>query len=306
MKPYILRNVTLDPNVEAFVKEHYTIVDVSELTPEIAADIEVLLTNGTGQAPKSLLDKLPSLKLIDDFGVGYDGVDIEECKKRGITVCNTPGVLTEDVADLAITLLLSSSRNIVTAANFVKAGRWAKGDKFGLSRKVSGKKAGIVGLGRIGKAVAQRLKGFDMQIFYYDIYAEDQNYTKVDNLEKMAGKVDFLIICAAATSENKGLISESVMKALGSEGTLVNVSRGSLVDEKALVKLIKEKAVGAAALDVFVDEPNAPEELFGLDNVILTPHVASATIETRKQMAQIVIDNLKAFREGTDYVTALF
>ena len=306
MKPYILRNVKLDPRVEAFASEHYTIIEVSELNDENAKDIDVLLTNGTGKAPKELLDRLPSLKLIDDFGVGFDGVDIEECKRRGIAVCTTPGVLTEDVADLALSLLMASSRRVCAASRFVNAGSWQPGKKFGLAHQVSGKKVGIVGLGRIGRAVAQRCAGFDMQICYFDGYVTEPKYQKFESLVELAREVDFLVICAAATAANRALISEEVMRALGPEGTLVNVARGSLVDEKAMTKLIEEGSLGSVALDVFEAEPHVPESLLGRDNVIFTPHIASATVETRQKMAEIVIGNLKAYREGTPLLTPLF
>lgn len=306
VKPYILRNVKLDPRVEAYAKERYEIIDVEALNEDNAKDIQVLLTSGKGKAPKALLDRLPSLQLIDDFGVGFDGIDIQECKKRRIRVTTTPGVLTEDVADLALSLLMASSRKICAASNFVQAGTWEGGAKFGLASKVSGKKAGIVGLGRIGKAVAKRLEGFDMQIFYYDAYAKDDKYQKVDDLKTLAETVDFLIICAAATEQNRGLINEEILRALGPKGTLINVARGSLVDEEALVKVITEGALGACALDVFVKEPHVPKALLGRDNVIFTPHIASATAETREVMANLVIANLKAFEEGKDLITPLW
>ncbi len=306
MKPYILRNVKLDPRVEAYAKERYEIIDVQALDENNAKDIKVLLTSGKGKAPKELLDRLPSLQLIDDFGVGFDGIDIEECKKRGIMVTTTPGVLTEDVADLAVSLLMACSRKICAASNFVQEGKWEGGAKFGLASKVSGKKAGIVGLGRIGKAVAKRLEGFDMQIFYYDEHAQADNYQKAESLKELSETVDFLIICAAASEKNRGLIGEEILRALGPKGTLINVARGSLVDEQALVKVITEGALGACALDVFVQEPHVPKALLGRDNVIFTPHIASATAETRQVMADLVIANLKAFEEGKDLVTPLY
>lgn len=305
MKPLILRNVLLNPQVETFVSEYYDIISVEELNEENAAQIEVLLTNGTGKAPKSLLDRLPQLKLIDDFGVGYDGIDIAECRRRNITVCNTPGVLTEDVADLALSLIMALSRQICKAHQLVVSGDWAKGKDLGLGHKVSGKKVGIVGLGRIGKAVARRCQGFDMEIGYYSLHASDESFKRFENLEELAQFSDFLVVCAAATPENHGLISREVLTALGPDGALINIARGVLVDEEALVELLTTGKLGGAGLDVFAQEPQVPEVLFKLNNVVLTPHIASATVETRRLMADLVIGNLKAFREGTPYLTAL-
>lgn len=320
MKPLILRNVKLNPIVAEYVNQFYDVISVEELTAENASQIEVLLTNGTGQAPKELLDRLPNLKLIDDFGVGFDGVDIAECKRRNITVCTTPGVLTDDVADLALAHILAFSRQMCLAHHEVVSGAWATGHKsLGLGRKVSGKRVGIVGLGRIGKAVAQRCHGFNMSLAFYDRYLSadkaaadlkamlgvEPELTRYDDLVELARNSDYLVVCAAATPENHGLINEEVLTALGPQGTLINIARGVLVDEAALVKVLQEGKLGGAGLDVFDHEPNVPAALLTMKNVVLTPHIASATVETREQMASLVIGNLKAFREGTPYLTAL-
>ncbi len=320
MKPLILRNVKLNPIVAEYVNQFYDVISVEELTAENASQIEVLLTNGTGQAPKELLDRLPNLKLIDDFGVGFDGVDIAECKRRNITVCTTPGVLTDDVADLALAHILAFSRQMCLAHHEVVSGAWATGHKsLGLGRKVSGKRVGIVGLGRIGKAVAQRCHGFNMSLAFYDRYLSadkaaadlkamlgvEPELTRYDDLVELARNSDYLVVCAAATPENHGLINEEVLTALGPQGTLINIARGVLVDEAALVKVLQEGKLGGAGLDVFAHEPNVPAALLTMKNVVLTPHIASATVETREQMASLVIGNLKAFREGTPYLTAL-
>lgn len=321
MKPLILRNVSLNPIVEEFVTQYYDVISVADLTDENAPQIDVLLTNGTGKAPKELLDRLPNLKLIDDFGVGFDGVDIAECKRRGITVCNTPGVLTEDVADLAMALIFALSRQICLAHQNVVSGKWEKGIKdLGLGHKISGKRAGIVGFGRIGKAVAQRCAGFNMEIGFQS-HSSDEEQARQDLLKmgaptnlkikrypdivSLAQNSDFLIVCAAATPQNHGLINREIMQALGKKGALINIARGVLVDEPALVDLLVKGELGGAGLDVFAHEPNVPHELFDMPNVVLTPHIASATVETRQLMAELVIGNLKAYREGTPYLTAL-
>lgn len=303
MKKLILRNTPLPQMIIEFVQQHYNIITIDELNADNQDKIEVLLTSGTGKAPKALLDKLPKLKLIDIFGVGYDGIDLNECKKRNITLCNTPDVLTDDVADLAITLMLASSRRICAAYQHIVNGFWTQGHEFPLSSKVSGKKIGIVGLGRIGKAVAKRAEGFNMQIFYYSRSKKDVNYQYIDNLTLLAQEVDFLVVCAAATPDNQGMINKKVLEALGSQGILINIARGALVDENALIELIRTNKLGGCGLDVFVNEPNVSKELFNLPNVVLTPHIGSATVDTRTIMAQIVIGNLEAFRNGTDYLT---
>lgn len=305
MAGYILRNISLNKEVEAFASQYGKIVSTDELTAEIAPQIEVLLTNGKGKAPKELLDRLPNLKLIDDFGVGYDGIDIAECKRRNIAVSTTPGVLTEDVADLAMSLIMAVSRQICLADQWVRSGTWAQGKKLPLGHKVSGKTVGIVGLGRIGHAVAKRCAAFDMHICYFDAYVQHETYTRYDDLVAMARDVDILVVCAAATAANKGLISEQVMRALGPEGMLINVARGSLVDEEALARLMTSGELGYCGIDVFVKEPNVPEALLSCPRAVVTPHIASATHETRAKMAALVNGNLQAFMEGKPLLTPL-
>lgn len=302
----LLTVVGLNENVASFIKkQHYEILTEAQLNESNASEIEIIMSNGSGIVSKELLDKLPNVKLIDNFGVGYDGVDIEECKRRNIAVCTTLGVLTDDVADLALALMLNVSRKVTYANNFIAEGKWELGKKPGLATKVSGKKVGIVGLGRIGSAVAQRACGFQMEIYYYDEFIENKNYTKVNNLIELASLVDYLIVCAAATEKNRNLIDSNVLMALGAKGFLINVARGSLVDEDALVYAIVNKQIKGAGLDVFAKEPFVPKQLIGRENVVLTSHIASATIETRLLMANIVIENMKAFLEGRDLPTRL-
>lgn len=302
----LLTVVALNANVAQFIKDQgYEVITQDELTSENAPYIEVIMSNGTGKISKELLDKLPNVKMIDNFGVGYDGVDVKECAKRNIALCTTPGVLTEDVADLAMALLLGLSRQVTMAHNFIHEGKWAHGLKFPLGSKVSGKKLGILGLGRIGKAVAARASGFDMPIYYYDRFSQDERYTKVDSLLDLAKAVDYLVVCAAATEENRNMVNAQVLEALGSKGCLINIARGSLVDEDALCQAIENGVIKGAALDVFASEPHVPEALLNRNNVIVTAHIASGTVETRKQMADIVNANFKAFLEGTPMPTKL-
>lgn len=302
----LLTVVDLNENVAQFIKDQgYEVITEDKLNDENAPLIEVIMSNGTGKVSKALLDKLPNVKMIDNFGVGYDGVDVEECRKRDIALCTTPGVLTEDVADLALGLLLDLSRQITKAHNFIHDGKWEQGGKFPLGIQVSGKKVGILGLGRIGKAVAQRCAGFNMEVYYYDRNTQSDRYTKVDSLMDLATKVDYLVVCAAATAQNRNLINAQVLQALGTKGCLINIARGSLVDEDALCQAIEQGIIKGAALDVFACEPHVPNALLNKDNVVVTAHIASGTVETRKQMADIVNSNFKAFLEGTEMPTKL-
>lgn len=304
MKPLVLRNVPLNSQVHTFVTQYFNVISTDELTENNAQEIEVLLSSGVGKAPQSLLEKLPNLKLIDVFGVGYDGVDLEYCKKHNIAICNTPDVLTDDVADTALSLILALSRNIVAAHNYITHDEWEKGNiKFPLGSSVTGKKIGIVGLGRIGSAIAQRARAFNMEIYYYARYDKNNDYIYVDNLLELADKVDYLVISLAANPENNGIIDLDILKALGPTSFLINIARGSLVNEPDLIYALENKLIYGAGLDVFSNEPNVSESLKRMPNVVLTPHIGSATIETREKMAEIVIKNLQSFMENRPYIT---
>ena len=246
------------------------------------------------------LDYLPQLKVVSNFGVGYDSIDANELQRRGVQLGNTPDVLNDCVADTAMTLLLGAARGLVRADRFVREGRWPT-EEFPLTHSVSGKKAGIVGLGNIGQVIAKRLSGFDCEIRYHN-RSENQGvpYRYESSLKALAEWSDFLFIMCIGGPTTYHLINDEVMKALGPKGLLVNVSRGTVVDEAAMVKALQEGRLGAAALDVFEHEPNVPEALLNMDNVVLMPHVGSATVETRQRMSQRVIDNLDAyFRVGS-------
>lgn len=250
------------------------------------------------------LDDLPDLGAISSLGVGYDTVDIGALHDRNIQFGNTPDVLNDCVADLAMTLLLGSARKLVLADRFVRAGSWAKKQSFPLSASVAGKNLGIVGLGKIGQAVARRAEGFGMQIRYHNRKKKEQAaYIYEPSLAELARWSDFLVLTCPGGAATHHLVSREVLEALGSRGTLVNVARGSVVDERALLDALSHGKLGAAALDVFEDEPNAPAELFAMDNVVLTPHIASATAETRKKMSQLVLDNLEHYFEHGNVLT---
>ena len=273
--------------------------DRARFLAEHGASIDAVVSSARGGVDAALMDTLPNLRMISNFGVGYDNVDVEYARKRGVVVSNTPDVLTDCVADLAIALLIDVARGITAGDRYVRAGRWLKG-AMPLATKVSGKRLGIVGLGRIGLAIAARAEGFDMEIRYHNRrQSPDAPYAYEHSLAELARWCDFLMVATSGGEATRGLVSAAVIEALGPQGFLVNISRGSVVEEPALVAALAQKRIAGAALDVFADEPLVPEALFALDNVVLTPHIASATTDTRAAMGNLVLDNLESFfRDG--------
>jgi len=268
------------------------------------AKIRGLVQGGGTVNPTSLLDALPKLEIISVFGVGYDGVPIDYCRQRGIKVTNTPDVLTDDVADVAVGLVLMTGRGFAKAERFVRAGTWEKQGPE-LTTKLGGKKVGILGLGRIGKAIAQRLAAMGMQIAYTGRKAQaDVPYRFVPDLKAMAADVDFLVVACPGGPATKNLVNADVLAALGKKGTIVNIARGSIIDEPALVAALQAGTIKAAGLDVFVDEPHVPAPLLTMENVVLLPHVGSGTHETRKAMGDLCKANLDAWF-GTGKVLTL-
>jgi lactate dehydrogenase-like 2-hydroxyacid dehydrogenase len=244
------------------------------------------------------MDRLPRLKLIAHFGVGVDSVDTAAAKDRGIAVTNTPDVLTDDVADLALALLLATVRRIPQGDRYVRDGKWINAP-FPLTDTIQGRTLGIIGMGRIGRAIAKRAQAFNLGIAYQGPNRKkDVSWAYFADPEALAGEVDFLVAACPGGEATRGLVDAKVIEALGPKGVLVNISRGSVVDEPALVKALQEGRLGAAGLDVFADEPRVPRELIELDNVVLQPHVGSATHPTRGAMGQLVLDNLDAFFAG--------
>ena len=265
--------------------------------PGALVKVTALVGTGAAVVDKKLLSMLPNVKLIAICGVGYDGVDVVAAKEKGIVVTHTPGVLTDDVADLALGLMLSIGRRIPQADRFVRNGDWVN-DTFPMTRKVTGARLGVVGMGRIGRAIAKRAAAFDMRIAYTGREAKaDVPYTFYKTATALAAEVDYLVVAVPGGDSTKNLIGASVLQALGPKGYLINVARGSVVDQPVLVQALKGKAIAGAALDVFWDEPIVDSELRRLSNVVLTPHIASATDETRQAMAALTLDNLQAFYE---------
>ncbi|HTG39435.1 2-hydroxyacid dehydrogenase [Sphingomonas sp.] len=266
-----------------------------------AGEATAIITNGHVGAPRDLIEALPSLRLIAVNGVGYDQIDIAHADRCGVAVTNTPDVLTDDVADLAVGLVIGLIRQLPRADSFVRSGAWAEGNML-LARKVTGRRFGIVGLGRIGAAIADRLRAFG-PVAYSGRAPKPVDYHFHDSPRALAAACDVLIVATAATPETRHLIDADVLAALGPDGVLVNVARGSVVDQDALVAAIERGTIAGAALDVFADEPDVPRALIDSDRTLLTPHIASATVETRRAMAALLLDNLDAGLAGRPLLT---
>ena len=271
---------------------------------KVAPQIRAIAGSGESKVPRSLMDQLPALELVSIMGVGYDGVDVPAALERRIPVTHTPGVLNDEVADLAIGLMLSIARRIPQADQYVRAGRWGKEGAMPLTRKVSGARLGIVGLGRIGQAIATRAEAFGMSIAYTARSAkEGLSYRYYPSALALAAQVDFLVVITPGGAGTKHLINAEVLAALGPQGYLINVARGSVVDEAALIDALQKGGIAGAGLDVFDIEPHPPEALWALENVVLTPHIASATWQTRQAMADLAAANLQAHFAGKNLLS---
>lgn len=307
MKLNVLKQASLPDALTAELARRYHLVELTALTDAdfraLAGTFTMLVTNGEATVTRELIASLPALELIAVFGVGYDGVDVQAAAEHQVRVSHTPGVLTDDVADLALGLMLATSRQIVAAHKFIEAGEWAAGG-FPWTQKVSGSRVGIVGMGRIGQAIARRCEGFAMQIAYHDRKRLPAlNYAWREDLLTLAAESDFLVICTPGTAANQGLINQPVLAALGEKGILINISRGSVIDEPALVAALENGIIAGAGLDVFSHEPAVPAGLLQRSNVVVTPHMASATWSTRAAMAQLVLDNVACWAEKKALLT---
>lgn len=268
------------------------------LLAELAPRLRVLATNGESGAGAQLMDALPKLEIIVSYGVGVDAIDLKHAAARGIRVTNTPDVLTGDVADLGIALMLAGARDLARCDALVRGGQWGR-TQIPLTTRVFGKRLGIIGLGRVGRAVARRAAAFDMQIAYHDkLRFDDVPYQYASGMAELAAQSDFLMVCAAADQMPRGAIGREVFEALGAGGFLINIARGSIIDEPALLDCLERKLIRGAALDVFWNEPHIDRRFLDLPNVLLQPHRASATVETRAAMARLVRDNLDAYFSG--------
>lgn len=275
------------------VHRYWESSDENSLLASIAKDCVGVVTDGGKGVSNDILQKLPNAKVISVFGVGVDAIDLEFCQAQGIQVGNTPDVLSDDVADLAVALALASCRQLVTGDQYARRGDWVSKGAMPLTTRMMGKKAGIFGMGSIGECLAKRLSGFDMSLSYCNRSEKTNSpYDFVDNLEALAAQSEFLFITAAATSSSVGAVNAKVLDALGSTGYLINVSRGTLIDEPVLVDYLSNGKIAGAGLDVFENEPTIPDALLTLDNVVLQPHNASGTWETRKAMGDLMLENL--------------
>jgi lactate dehydrogenase-like 2-hydroxyacid dehydrogenase len=264
----------------------------------------IATAGGHGPVGPELMSRLPRLEIISSFGVGYDHVDAKWAGDHGIVVTNTPDVLTEEVADTALGLLLCTVREFPQAERYLRAGQWTQGDYPLTKASLRDRTVGIVGLGRIGKAIARRLEAMKVPVAYYGRHRQDDvAYRYYDNLIDMARDADVLLVVTPGGAGTKNLIDAKVLDALGPNGILINMSRGSVVDEPALIKALHERKILSAGLDVFVNEPKVPPELIAMDHVVLFPHLGSASIHTRRAMDQLVVDNLLAWGAGKPPLT---
>lgn len=297
----ILQHGRLSPYLEQALAAQYELHPLySEADPaaylrDHGSDYTALATSARFGADRALMTAMPNLKVISSLGVGYETFDLACARERGIQIGYTPDVLNDCVADTAFGLLMDVARQFSASDRYVRRGEWPKAP-YPLSTRVSGKRMGIVGLGRIGRVVARRASGFDMDIRYHNRnVVADVPYTYEPTLKGLAEWADFLVVISAASAATRHLISADILRALGPEGFLINVSRGSVVDEQALITALQTGQIAGAGLDVYEDEPNVPPALFALDNVVLLPHVASGTHETRRAMADRVLSNFAGY-----------
>jgi lactate dehydrogenase-like 2-hydroxyacid dehydrogenase len=282
------------------VRKLYEAEDRDAFVQDHAAGIRAIATRGELGASAEMIARLPKLEIVSVYGVGYDAVHLDACRARGIRVTNTPDVLTNDVADLGVAMMLVQSRGMIGAEAWVRDGSWETQGLYPLKRRVWGRKAGVLGLGRIGFEVAKRLKGFEMDIAYSDVAEKPfaDGMTFIADPVELARHSDFLFVTLAASTVTRHIVSRNVIEALGPEGMLINISRASNIDEKALLAALESGGLGSAALDVFEGEPNLDPRFLKLGNVLVQPHHASGTIETRKAMGKLVRDNLAAHFSG--------
>ena len=284
--------------LSGFLESAYDVYRFWEGPPiEAAHDIRVMVVAGEAPLDKALIERLPNLDLVACFTSGYDGIDIDWCRQRGLPVTHAPGVNHEDVADHALGLILAARRQIASGDRQVRAGGWTFETRV-ITTSLAGQKLGIVGLGHIGKAVADRAEAFRMAVSWWGPRPHDAEWPRADSLLALAKASDILVVACKADETNRGLISQDIVEALGPDGLLVNVSRGQVVDEDALIAALKSGTLGQAALDVFIEEPTDPARWADVPNVILTPHTAGATTAGVQGMLMLLIENLQAHFAG--------
>jgi lactate dehydrogenase-like 2-hydroxyacid dehydrogenase len=300
LKPGLLQIGSFPPEVQSQIDAEFERIGIDDVDadPALAGNIRAIVTRSNLEVPAALVERLPRLEIIATNGVGYDLIPLELAARRGIVVSNTPDVLNAAVAELCVGALLSLLRKLPQADRYVREGRWALAN-FPLSSSLAGKQVGIAGLGRIGKDIARRLEPFGVNLAYYGRTDQNLAWRFEPDLATLARDVDILIVAAPGGRETARMIDARVLEALGPQGLLVNIARGSLVDEEALIAALQEGRIAGAALDVFDNEPHIDARFFGLENVLLMPHIGSATQETRAAMARLMLDNLRSwFRSG--------
>lgn len=307
-KPHLLQIGNVTERMRARFEAEFEVTRLFD-TPEAeraamlaahGADFVAVATDGHWGVPPYVMTALPNLKVVSSYGVGYDAIDATGAAARGILVSHTPDVLNDEVADTAILLWLAVYRRLVPADRWVRKGAWEEKGAFPLTRSVKGTTVGIVGLGRIGQTIADRVQAFGAKVAYHSRTPKPVDYPYFDNLEAMAAECDALVCITPGGPGTRHIVNATVLSALGPEGVLINVSRGSVVDEPALVAALESGALGGAGLDVFEAEPKVPDALKRMENVVLTPHVGSATVETRQAMGDLTCDNLSQFlKDGT-------
>lgn len=290
----------LDSEFETHKLWKLSLADQHTLISQLQPVCKAVATASWTTSP--LIYELPDLELISCFGVGVDGIDFNITRPRGITVTNTPKVLDDAVADIAMSLVLATQRNLINADRFVRSGNWLK-EPFPFGSSLAGKTLGILGLGSIGQEIALRAQSFKLKIAYHNRQPKDLSYTYYPTAVELAAASDILLCVLPGGEETYHLVNSEVLQQLGPQGTFINVGRGSSVDHHALIEALQTGTIAGAALDVYDNEPLVPEQLIEMNNVILLPHIGSATIETRRAMGQLVIDNLKAWDQQQPLLT---
>jgi lactate dehydrogenase-like 2-hydroxyacid dehydrogenase len=287
-----LHRLWLEPNPDLWL---------AEWAPRIRA---MAMSGGHARLDEAYMRRYPKLEIISSFGVGYDNIDAKAAARLGIIVTNTPGVLDDEVADTALGLMIMTVRQLPQAERYLRAGQWSAKGAFPLSPSLRGRTVGVLGLGRIGKAIAERVNAFGLDVVYHGRHAQaDVAYRYYPSLIDMAKASDVLIVVAPGGPTTRHIINAEVLEALGPDGVLINIARGSLVDERALIEALRNKKILGAGLDVFENEPSVPQELIALDNAVLLPHVGSASVKTRRAMAECVVSNLFAWADGKPPLT---
>jgi lactate dehydrogenase-like 2-hydroxyacid dehydrogenase len=311
-KPDIVSLVSFLPFVEEWLDQAFTVhrvwqsKDVNAAIDALRDTARAIAALGHTLVDGPLLDRLPHAKVVSLMSVGFDAIDVEAARARGVAVTNTPDVLTNDVADLALALLIAVSRKIIAGDRYVRAGHWAAKGNMPLATAVHGKTMAVLGLGRIGTAIARRGEAFGLKVIYGGRSKKaDAPWPYYPDLVELAKAAHFLVIATPGGAATRHVVNARVLEALGPKGYVINIARGSVVDETALVDALVNGRLAGAALDVFTDEPKVPEALFVLDNVVLQPHVGSATHETRQAMGRLMVDNLLAHFAGKPLLTPI-